>query len=109
MPEDVHERLIQERGAEYGESYAVTDRWIKENLDYLSQAPNAFVLIMLHNKLTRALTSPSKQDHYDDIIGYAKLALRTLKESKRQQPAIHWVIDNDELEQLQTLKDGIEG
>lgn len=79
-----HDDLIAKRSEEYGEAYQITDRWIKENLQALSASPSPFSLILIHNKLTRALTSPRKQDHYDDIIGYAKLLLRELEGAREE-------------------------
>lgn len=97
---DWHEQLLQERGSEYGDSWQQTDRWIKAHLDQLAAAPSPFTLIMLHNKLARALTSPTKEDHYDDIIGYAKLAKRALAPSEATTPAVrhqHWLLGRDEM------------
>lgn len=83
-----HDDLVATRNEEYGEAYQVTDQWIKDHLKELAASPSPFSLIMIQNKVTRALASPDKQDHYDDIIGYAKLLLReleTLKERKEKR------------------------
>lgn len=76
---DAHEALIEERGKEYGDTITPTDRWIKEHLKELGEATSPFTMIMMFNKLQRALTSPNKVDHYDDIIGYSKLALKRIQ------------------------------
>lgn len=88
-----HDQLLKQRGAEYGESWRMTDRWIQENTELLAAAPSPFTLIMMHNKLMRALTSPSKEDHYDDIIGYAKLAKQALV---ADEPVNHWLVLREE-------------
>lgn len=74
-----HDQLIAERNEQYGGAWATTGRWISENSGEIAKTGSrAFALIMIHNKLTRALASPDNRDHYDDIIGYAKLILSTL-------------------------------
>lgn len=71
-----HDDLLEERKAEYGAAYAITDKWITENHEALAMSLSPFSLILIHNKITRALVSPNNRDHYDDIIGYAKLLLQ---------------------------------
>lgn len=93
MPQsDQHEQLLEERGAQYGDAYAQTDRWIREHLTELGAAPSPLGLIMMHFKLTRALHTPKHRDHYDDLIGYAKLALRSLE---AQQVVNSWLTDTE--------------
>ena len=87
-PTDQHEELLAERGAEYGDSYARTDEWVRKNLSRLAASPSPLGLIMMHFNLERALQTPNNRDHYDDLIGYAKLALR---EIDRQRPEVHWL------------------
>lgn len=92
-----HDELVEQRGQLYGESWAMTSEWICENADLLKNAgPSAFPLVMMHNKIMRALTSPGQKDHYDDIIGYAKLALRRFE----QMPGtghgpVHWLTEEE--------------
>ena len=83
-----HDELVKARNSEYGEAYAITDRWIKENLEALAASPSPFSLIMIQNKLTRALATPEKFDHYDDIIGYAKLLIIALERQQHQQTPV---------------------
>lgn len=101
---DLHEQLIVKRGEEYGDTITPTDLWIKEHIKELAAAPSPFTLIMIYNKLHRALTSPNKQDHYDDVCGYAKLALKRLRgESiapsqsldEKVLTASHWLHERD--------------
>lgn len=80
-----HDDLVARRNSEYGEAYQVTDRWIKENLGLLAASPSPFSLIMVQNKLTRALATPMNPDHYDDIIGYTKLLIIELEKAKAIQ------------------------
>lgn len=88
-----HDALVKERGSEYGESWRMTSQWIVENAALLAQAGDAaFPMVMMHNKLARALTSPLKQDHWDDMIGYAKLALQAIE----RRPANHWLVEKEE-------------
>lgn len=97
---DVHTALVEERGAEYGESWQLTDQWIKEHAGELGAAPSPFTMILIHNKLMRALTTPTKRDHYDDIIGYAKLALRALDQLQTEidaLPTAHWLTDKERI------------
>lgn len=86
---DLHEELLTERGTEYGDAYAQTDKWVKEHLKELAASPSPLGLIMVHFKLTRALATPNRRDHYDDLIGYAKLILRQL--DLEQPTASHWL------------------
>lgn len=90
--EDQHEKLLKERGAEYGDSYARTDEWVRQNLAALAASPSPLGLIMMHFKLQRALCTPAKRDHYDDLIGYAKLVLRTLDQ---QRTSVHWLVERE--------------
>lgn len=72
-----HDDLVEQRGTEYGDSWVQTSTWINEHAQELGAAGvAAFPMVMIHNKLARALTSPENRDHFDDIIGYCKLALR---------------------------------
>lgn len=86
---DLHEQLIAARGSEYGDTITPTDQWIKDHIEELKAATSPFTLIMIYHKALRALASPNKRDHYDDIIGYAKLALRRLDDE--EIPASHWL------------------
>lgn len=92
-PQDTHEDLLAQRGAEYGDAYARTDEWVRQNLERLAASPSPLGLIMIHFKLERALCTPTKRDHYDDLIGYAKLVLRALD---RDRPANHWLTAREE-------------
>ena len=83
---DTHDKLLEERGAEYGNSYLKTDEWVRQNLAALAASPSPLGLIMMHFKLERALCTPSKRDHYDDLIGYAKLVLQSLEHAPT-----HWL------------------
>lgn len=89
-----HDDLVNARNAEYGEAYQITDRWIKENLEALAASPSPFSLIMIQNKLTRALASPMKQDTYDDIIGYTKLLLRELESINARKEEKERILDS---------------
>ncbi len=74
-----HDNLISERGAEYGESWRETGRFLAEHHEEIAaMGENSFAYVMMHNKLMRALRSPGNKDHYDDLIGYAKLVLSNL-------------------------------
>lgn len=89
-----HDDLVATRNAEYGEAYQITDQWIKQNLERLAVSPSPFSLIMIHNKLTRALATPMKADHYDDIIGYTKLLLRELEADNKRQEEKERILDS---------------
>jgi len=82
-----HELLLKMRAEEYGETYQIVDRWIRENIGLLAASPSPYSLIMIYAKLTRSLTSPNKQDHYDDIIGYTKLLLGELEAAEQRKAA----------------------
>jgi len=78
VPQVDHDALIKQRGAQYGGSWRATAQWICEHAEELALTGDAaFAIVMIHNKLMRALASPGDRDHYDDIIGYAKLILTT--------------------------------
>lgn len=80
-----HNDLLLLRKKEYGETFQIVDRWIRENIVAIAASPSPYSLIMIYAKLTRALTSPNKQDHYDDIIGYTKLLLSELDAANKVQ------------------------
>lgn len=88
-----HDELIAERNAEYDEAHLKTGQWMISNWDALRKfGSRVFDVCMVHNKLTRALGSPNKRDNFDDIIGYAKLAL-SIPESPpyfARQPDEQW-------------------
>ena len=93
--QDTHDRLLAERGAEYGDSYARTDEWVRQNLKALAASPSPLGLIMMHFKLERALCTPTKRDHYDDVCGYAKLVLRALDQQASVRPGTHWLTERE--------------
>lgn len=83
------EQLLDERQADYGNSHEVTGcllRDIQPQLAHLlSHYPVLwFPWLMIFNKLIRALTSPTKIDHWADIQGYAELALRSITELRAE-------------------------
>jgi hypothetical protein len=74
--QDVHDVLISERNQQYANAWRKTGLWVAKNAEFLrSKGDISFCIIMLHNKLARAEGSPRNPDHYDDVIGYAKLIL----------------------------------
>jgi 6-pyruvoyltetrahydropterin/6-carboxytetrahydropterin synthase len=67
--------LMHDRNEMYGDAWLVTGRWIHEHTDELNRVGDiAFCIILVHNKLTRALKSPYFVDHYNDAQGYLRLA-----------------------------------
>ena len=89
-----HNDLLASRKAEYGETFQIVDRWIRENFGAIAASPSPYSLIMIYAKLTRALTSPNKQDHYDDIIGYTKLLLQELERANTRIEAKERILDS---------------
>jgi hypothetical protein len=89
-----HDDLVESRKADYGETFQIVDRWIRENFGAIAASPSPYSLIMIYAKLTRALTSPNKQDHYDDIIGYTKLLLRELEAAEEKKEAHERLLDS---------------
>lgn len=74
-----HDALVAERNAQYNNAWRTTGLWIAKNHEALAAAGSmAFCLVMIQNKVERALATPENRDHYDDIIGYAKLVLKEL-------------------------------
>lgn len=74
------EELLEQRGAEYGPAWQITGRWIVENARALVLCGDyAFCVIMVHNKLVRAQTSPFNPDHYLDALGYINLMLQDME------------------------------
>lgn len=76
--------LIRSRDAEYGQSWLKTGRILallgQDITRLLIVCPDiSFNWIMILNKLVRALVSPHKKDHWDDIIGYAQLTKEYLE------------------------------
>lgn len=70
-------KVVEEQGrVEYGDADYLTSEWTSQNAELLAAAgPRAFHLIMIHHKLMRALYSPSNNDHFVDIRGYAARAM----------------------------------
>lgn len=84
-------QITQERNAEYQDAWKYTGEvcshtHIGQGLDNLlvnySFAWYPWIIIL--NKLIRILGSPTKLDHWDDIIGYATL-VRDYLTSKEEQ------------------------
>ena len=68
-------KLLAER-SEYGEAWALTSRWIQSHILKLARVGDyAFLLIMIVNKVHRALSNPNNIDHWYDIQGYAQLGI----------------------------------
>lgn len=95
MSEEIS-KLVEERNKAYGEAWKATSLWIGENVDRLAATGDlAFPLIMIHNKLTRALASPGHLDHYRDIQGYAQLILDHLKsELNTTEEGVYYAVYN---------------
>jgi len=76
-----HDLLVESRNEEYDGAHVKTGEWMIENWDALRRlGSRVFDVCMVHNKLMRILGNPNKRDSYDDIIGYAKLALMLMPE-----------------------------
>ncbi len=77
--------LLEERGAEYGTSHVLAGKVIGLLADpFVALVHTAPELVhdwvLMLSKLIRILHSPYKLDSYDDLIGYAELAKRTISE-----------------------------
>ena len=77
----------EERSAQYANAWRLQGHIVRIPLvralldQMLHTFPEAwFPWVMVLNKLLRALGSPRKLDHWDDIIGYATLVVDHLKE-----------------------------
>ncbi len=96
------ERLLADRGNEYGEAWITTSRVIallgKEFTDFMAGAPAyVYAWIIIQSKLLRALTSPHKVDHWEDIAGYATLIVNHIhKESSNDNAPADRPLANEE-------------
>lgn len=86
---DMPTQLTDQRQAEYQDAWSVTGELmahphVLEGLHRMTiEHPKlVYPWIQMLNKLIRALASPEKLDHYDDIIGYATLVRDSLTEKK---------------------------
>jgi len=77
-------RLVEKRGSEYGQAHylaglviGVLEEPFTKMVITHPELVHDWVLML--SKLIRILFSPTKIDHYDDIMGYALLAKRTLE------------------------------
>lgn len=73
-PTDQTDALLSNRGMAYGDAWKDTGIWISSRGGDFEGLEEAFGIIMIYNKMCRALRSPDKADHYNDAIGYLKLA-----------------------------------
>lgn len=84
------EKLIEERGNEYGNAWRTTGKLMQRVKDDLHELlrlfPDAYVpWMMILNKLVRILNSPWHQDSWEDIAGYATLVADHIRKSKERQ------------------------
>jgi len=67
--------IMVDREEAYKDAWRITGQWIKAHTSALNSVGDiSFCIIMVYNKLTRALASPTFRDHYDDAMGYIHLA-----------------------------------
>jgi hypothetical protein len=78
------ERLLDERGSEYGDTWLIAG----EMFDFLSSRVSFDKLlrsnyfhnwVLILSKLIRAAFTPDKADHWDDIAGYATLVAKHIR------------------------------
>ena len=80
--------IVDEREKEYSGAWKlhglVTAPIAANVIELLLKHPTYFFpWTMILNKLIRALVSPTKEDHWVDIQGYAELVLRDLRSKKK--------------------------
>jgi len=78
------EDLVAERSKKYGDAHLTTSRIVRllsESclLDNILVSNLFFCWLMILNKLVRALADPNYLDNWQDIAGYAELALKELE------------------------------
>jgi len=76
-------KILEER-ADYGKAWSETGEMLlpvsgKVVQLLLTHPKMWYAWVMIFNKAVRALSSPTKEDHYVDIIGYAELILLYLR------------------------------
>lgn len=79
--------LLAERGATYGEAWAMTGKILAPLAVELARLHKAFPeawypWIMIVCKLFRILTSPKHLDSWNDIAGYARLVVEHLEKEE---------------------------
>ncbi len=85
----VHE-LIHSRDSKYQGAWWKTGVWIQQNIRGIQTTGyRSYNLIMIQNKMQRALASPLNPDHYNDIMGYAYLALESFAQMPSNEALIY--------------------
>lgn len=83
MPSKSIGELLEERDEAYGPAWQTSSmvlRFLRPERHPIGQSNAYFPWIMIMNKLHRAMQSPDKRDHWEDIMGYAQLVLGEIDE-----------------------------
>jgi hypothetical protein len=77
-------KLIEKRGSEYGNTWELVGQIMgilrEPFYQFLHEAPSlAHNWVIMQSKMVRMLFSPYKEDHYEDLIGYATLSLEHVR------------------------------
>lgn len=77
------EKLLADRGNEYGEAWYLTARilmWFRSrgHMRMMDTSPLQFAWVIILCKLIRLLRTPDHADSWNDIAGYATLASNRL-------------------------------
>ena len=78
------EELIEDRQNIYGDAWCETAHvanFLKWRKYAIHRTPFTYAWLSILSKLIRALSSPMKVDHWDDIAGYAMLVARKIRSS----------------------------